>query len=57
MKLFFEALDQASSSSLSSVLSAPLFLEAGRVPVDGQAVERLISEHTEALIEEAGLDF
>ena len=40
-----------------SPFSAPLFLEAGRVPVDGQAVERLISEHTEALIEEAGLDF
>ena len=40
-----------------SPFSAPLFLEAGRVPVDGQAVERLISEHTEALIKEAGLDF
>ncbi|MBT4873569.1 MAG: ligase-associated DNA damage response DEXH box helicase [Marinovum sp.] len=40
-----------------SPFSAPLFLEAGRVPVEGQAVERLISEHTEALIKEAGLDF
>ena len=40
-----------------SPFSAPLFLEAGRVPVEGQAFEQLISEHTEALIKEAGLDF
>ena len=38
-----------------SPLSAPLFLEAGRVPVDGHAVDRLISQEAEALMIEAGL--
>jgi ATP-dependent Lhr-like helicase len=38
-----------------SPLSAPLFLEAGRVPVEGQAVDRLIAQEAEALMSEAGL--
>ena len=38
-----------------SPLSAPLFLEAGRVPVDGQGVDRLIEQEAEALMFEAGL--
>jgi ATP-dependent helicase Lhr and Lhr-like helicase len=35
--------------------AAPLFLEAGRVPVEGQARERLMAEAAEALMREAGL--
>ncbi len=38
-----------------SPLSAPLFLEAGRVPIEGQAVDRLIAQEAEALMSEAGL--
>ena len=38
-----------------SPLSAPLFLEAGRVPIKGQAVDRLIAQEAEALMIEAGL--
>ena len=38
-----------------SPLSAPLFLEAGRIPVEGQAVDRLIEQEAEALMSEAGL--
>jgi ATP-dependent Lhr-like helicase len=38
-----------------SPLSAPLFLEAGRVPVEGQAIDRLIAQEAEALMKEAGL--
>ncbi len=38
-----------------SPLSAPLFLEAGRVPIEGQAIERMLVEESELLIEEAGL--
>ncbi len=37
-------------------LSAPLFLEPGRVPVDGAATERLLAEEAERLLETAGLD-
>lgn len=36
-------------------LAAPLFLEAGRVPVQGAAQERLLAEETERLLEAAGL--
>ncbi len=36
-------------------LSAPLFLEPGRVPVEGQAAERILAEETERLLAEAGL--
>ncbi|PZX19672.1 ATP-dependent Lhr-like helicase [Palleronia aestuarii] len=36
-------------------LSAPLFLEAGRVPVDGAATERLLAEEAERLMGAAGL--
>ncbi len=39
-----------------SPLSAPLFLEAGRVPVDGQAVERMVAEEASLLMREAGLE-
>ncbi|SES13540.1 ATP-dependent helicase Lhr and Lhr-like helicase [Tranquillimonas rosea] len=37
-------------------LAAPLFLEAGRVPVEGAATERLLEEEAERLMETAGLD-
>ncbi|MGR3321683.1 MAG: ligase-associated DNA damage response DEXH box helicase [Pseudooceanicola sp.] len=37
-------------------LSAPLFLEHGRVPVEGAGQERLVAEETARLMEEAGLD-
>ena len=36
-------------------LAAPLFLEAGRVPVEGRATERLLAEEAERLMAEAGL--
>ncbi|TYB84890.1 ligase-associated DNA damage response DEXH box helicase [Oceaniovalibus sp. ACAM 378] len=36
-------------------LSAPLFLEMGRVPVQGAANERLLGEEAARLLEEAGL--
>ena len=39
-----------------SPLSAPLFLEAGRVPVDGQAVEQMVAEEAALLMREAGLE-
>ena len=38
-----------------SPLSAPLFLEAGRVPVEGQAIERIVAEEAILLMREAGL--
>ncbi|MEM1233367.1 MAG: ligase-associated DNA damage response DEXH box helicase [Pseudomonadota bacterium] len=37
-------------------LAAPLFLEAGRIPVKGLADERLMAEEAERLMETAGLD-
>ncbi|OAN84374.1 DNA ligase-associated DEXH box helicase [Jannaschia sp. EhC01] len=40
-----------------SPLAAPLFLEAGRVPVQGLANERLLEEETQRLMQTAGLDF
>ncbi len=36
-------------------LAAPLFLEAGRVPVEGAATEKLLAEEAERLMEGAGL--
>jgi len=36
-------------------LAAPLFLEVGRVPVDGMAIERLVAEEAERLMAEVGL--
>jgi ATP-dependent Lhr-like helicase len=36
-------------------LAAPLFLEAGRVPVAGAGRERMLAEAAEALLAEAGL--
>ncbi len=36
-------------------LAAPLFLEAGRTPVDGAAQERLLQEETDRLMQAAGL--
>ncbi len=36
-------------------LAAPLFLEAGRVPIEGQATERLVEEEAERLMQAAGL--
>ena len=36
-------------------LAAPLFLEAGRVPVVGRAVERVLEDEAERLMAEAGL--
>ncbi len=38
-----------------SPLAAPLFLEAGRTPVEGAAQERLITEEADRLMAEAGL--
>jgi len=40
-----------------SPMAAPLFLEAGRVPVEGQAMDRLLAEEATALMAEAGLEF
>jgi ATP-dependent Lhr-like helicase len=37
-------------------LAAPLFLEPGRVPIDGRAAERLLEEEARRLMDEAGLD-
>ena len=37
-------------------LAAPLFLEAGRVPVHGAANERLLEEEVDRLMTTAGLD-
>jgi ATP-dependent Lhr-like helicase len=36
-------------------LAAPLFLEVGKVPVEGAARERMVAEETERLMAEAGL--
>jgi ATP-dependent Lhr-like helicase len=36
--------------------AAPLFLEAGRTPVEGAAQERLLAEETERLMQAAGLN-
>ncbi|WP_276716515.1 ligase-associated DNA damage response DEXH box helicase [Pseudooceanicola nitratireducens] len=36
-------------------LSAPLFLEVGKVPVDGMGRERLVAEEAERMMAEAGL--
>ncbi len=36
-------------------LAAPLFLEAGRVPVEGAATEKLLADEAERLMEGAGL--
>ncbi|MGR3756752.1 MAG: ligase-associated DNA damage response DEXH box helicase [Tranquillimonas sp.] len=36
-------------------LAAPLFLEPGRVPVEGAATERLLAEEAERVLESAGL--
>ncbi len=38
-----------------SPLAAPLFLEVGKVPVKGEAEERLLAEETARLLHEAGL--
>jgi ATP-dependent Lhr-like helicase len=38
-----------------SPLAAPLFLEMGRVPVKGDAEERLLAEEAERLMEQSGL--
>lgn len=38
-----------------SPLSAPLFLEPGRIPIAGLADERLMQEEVAALLDEAGL--
>ena len=35
--------------------AAPLFLEAGRIPVKGAAEERLLAQETERLMQAAGL--
>ena len=37
-------------------LAAPLFLEAGRVPIKGEANERLLAQEIDRLMETAGLD-
>jgi len=37
-------------------LAAPMFLETGRVPIQGMATERLLEEETERLMTAAGLD-
>jgi len=39
-----------------SPLSAPLFLEMGRVPIKGMATERLLAEASAQVMEDAGLD-
>lgn len=51
--------DRVDHRKLSRVspLAAPLFLEAGRVPVQGLANERLLEEETQRLMETAGLKF
>ncbi len=37
-------------------LAAPLFLEAGRIPIKGEATERLLAQEVDRLMEAAGLD-
>ncbi|MDF0599814.1 ligase-associated DNA damage response DEXH box helicase [Psychromarinibacter sp. C21-152] len=37
-------------------LAAPLFLEVGKVPIEGQATERLVEEEAARLMQAAGLD-
>ncbi|RVV98508.1 ligase-associated DNA damage response DEXH box helicase [Mesobaculum littorinae] len=37
-------------------LAAPLFLEPGRVPVEGAATERLLAEEAQAVMQAAGLE-
>jgi ATP-dependent Lhr-like helicase len=37
-------------------LAAPLFLEMGRVPIEGVATERLLAEEADRLMTAAGLD-
>jgi ATP-dependent Lhr-like helicase len=36
-------------------LAAPLFLEAGRIPVAGEARERMLAEAARAVLETAGV--
>jgi ATP-dependent Lhr-like helicase len=36
-------------------LAAPLFLEVGKVPVEGMGRERLVAEEAERMMAEAGL--
>lgn len=38
-----------------SPFAAPLFLEAGRIPIAGQAIERLLDQETDRLLRAAGL--
>ena len=38
-----------------SPLSAPLFLEPGRVPINGSADERLLEEEVTRLLDDSGL--
>lgn len=40
-----------------SPFAAPLFLEVGKVPVEGQAIERILATEAETLMKEAGLNF
>jgi ATP-dependent helicase Lhr and Lhr-like helicase len=47
-------IDHVASSRLTP-LSAPMFIEVGRVPIKGQAQERLLGEAAEAILAEAGL--
>lgn len=51
--------DRIDHKKLSRVspLAAPLFLEAGRVPVQGLANERLLQEETDRVMQTAGLEF
>jgi len=56
-KMLLRVGDKIEHQSLKhlSPLSAPKFLEAGRVPVEGQAIDRLIAQEAEVLMKEAGL--
>lgn len=47
-------IDHVASTRLTP-LSAPMFIEVGRVPIKGQAQERLLGEAAEAILIKAGL--
>ena len=47
-------IDHVASARLTP-LSAPMFIEVGRVPIKGQAQERLLGEAAEAILIKAGL--
>ena len=50
-----DRIDLCARSTRVTPLSAPLFLEPGRVPVKGTADERLLEEEVTRLLDDSGL--